>query len=478
MFNFSCPCGMPERGDYPTLSGKNNRVRYLLFFAFIGCHNGLIAQQWHPLFDGKTLDGWEIHGGSARFEVVDGTIRGTATDDRQNTFLCTEARYGDFIFEVSMLLPNALNSGIMFRADLREAHDRVYGYQCEVDPSPRAWTGGLYDEARRGWLYPLTRNEAAQDAFRLGTWNTIRIEALGPEVRTYVNGRMTSRLVDSLSREGFFGLQVHGIGGSMGEAGYTVSWRDPKICLTEVAAHRRVPDPQVPEISYLPNRLTDWQRDHGWRLLWDGRTPEGWRGAKRSDFPPSGWTIADGVLTVEATDGGEATGPGDIVTERPYGDFELQLEFQLTEGANSGIKYFVDPNLNRGAGSAIGCEFQLLDDQRHPDAERGVAGNRTLGALYDLIPPASLQNAGRGKQFKGIGQWNHARIVSRNGHVEHWLNHEKVVEYDRFAQVFAALVNYSKYQRWPNFGRWPQGAILLQDHGDTVRFRSIYIREW
>ena len=289
---------------------------------------------------------------------------------------------------------------------------------------------------------------------------------------------MTSRLVDDVTADGFFGLQVHGIGGNMGEVGYSVSWRDPRVLTEAVAKHRLVPDPRVPEISYLPNTLTDWQRDHGWRLLWDGHSTAGWRGAKRSDFPPSGWTIRDGVLTVEATDGGESTGPGDLVTTRDYGDFELALAFKLTEGANSGIKYFVDPALNRGAGSAIGCEFQLLDDRRHPDAQLGVRDNRTLGALYDLIAPESLQNEGRGKQFKGIGEWNHARIVSRDGHVEHWLNHEKVVEYDRYAQVFEALVNYSKYKDWENFGRWPAGRILLQDHGDTVHFRSIRIREF
>ena len=453
-------------------------MRYLFLLGLLVFTRMGGAQNWQPLFDGRSLDGWETHGGAATFEVVDGAIRGTAVANTPNTFLCTEQRYGDFIFEVDMFLPNALNSGIMFRANLRPENDRVYGYQCEVDPSARAWTGGIYDEARRGWLYPLTRNERAQDAFRLGTWNTIRIEALGPELRTYVNGRMTSRLVDDVTADGFFGLQVHGIGGNMGEVGYTVSWRNPKIMTEEVAKYRRAPDPRVAEISYLPNTLTEWQRAHGWRLLWDGQTTAGWRGAKRTDFPPKGWTMKNGVLTVEATDGGESTGPGDIVTERDYGDFELELEFQLTEGANSGIKYFVDPALNKGAGSAIGCEFQLLDDARHPDAKLGVRDNRTLGALYDLIAPKSLQNEGRGKQFKGIGQWNHARIVSRDGHVEHWLNHEKVVEYDRYSQMFEALVNYSKYKDWENFGRWPAGSILLQDHGDTVHFRSIRIREY
>ena len=152
--------------------------------------------------------------------------------------------------------------------------------------------------------------------------------------------------------------------------------------------------------------------------------------------------------------------------------------FIFAEGAISGIKYFVDPDLLKGEGSAIGLEFQILDDVRHPDAKMGVGGNRTVGSLYDLIPAENLSEAGqKAKRFNEPGQWNRARVVVRGNQVEHWLNNIKVVEFERGSQIFRALVQKSKYAEWPNFGEWESGPILLQDHGDRVHFRSIKIRE-
>ena len=259
--------------------------------------------------------------------------------------------------------------------------------------------------------------------------------------------------------------------------GLEARFRNVRILTTDLQAHAT---PQVggqEEYVWLPNQLTEAEKAKGWRLLFDGRTNRGWKGAKLAGFPQRGWTVKDGLMTVESSGGGEARNGGDIITTEDFSDFELQLDFRLTPGANSGVKYFVDPTLLKGEGSAIGLELQILDDERHPDAKMGVKGNRTMGSLYDLITATNLSEADRTeKRVNPPGEWNRARLVVRGRHVEHWLNDIKVVEYERGTQMFRALVAYSKYRDWPRFGEYESGPILLQDHGDEVSFRSIKIR--
>lgn len=451
----------------------------IIIFLIITCPGSLLSQDWQPLFNAKDLKNWQQLGGEAQYKIVDGAIVGISKAGTPNSFLTTNNTYDDFILEFEVWVDPSLNSGVQIRSNsLKEYRNgRVHGYQVELDPSDRAYSGGIYDEARRGWLYPLSVNEKGRRAFRNGSWNKVRVEAIGNTIRTWVNQTQCANLVDDMTDKGFIALQVHSIGNPE-QAGKEVKWKNIRILTDNVEEHRWISDPEVSELSYLVNELTENEIRKGWRLLWDGKTSENWIGAKLNHFPESGWQINNGVLTVLATDGGESTGPGDIITERQFANFELELEFKITEGANSGIKYFVDPELNKGPGSAIGCEFQILDDNKHPDAKKGTSGNRTVGSLYDLIAAENLSVPGRGKQFKGVGAWNKARIVSKDGHVEHWLNNEKVVEYDRNSQVFKALVSNSKYKDWENFGQWPQGHILLQDHGNTVQFRSIKIKEY
>lgn len=212
--------------------------------------------------------------------------------------------------------------------------------------------------------------------------------------------------------------------------------------------------------AQLP-QLSRKEQKKGWHLLFDGTSSKGWKKADGKPFPVKGWQIVNGVLQLDTTTGRG----GDIVTEESFSDFELILEFKITEGSNSGIKYFVFPN------SSLGCEFQILDDEKHPDAKMGKDGNRKQGGLYDLIAPAST------KKDKPIGKWNVARIVSKGTHVEHWLNGVKVAEYERGGPAFKALVAGSKYKSNKGFGEVTASPILLQDHGDPVAFRNIKIRK-
>ncbi len=215
--------------------------------------------------------------------------------------------------------------------------------------------------------------------------------------------------------------------------------------------------------------LTPAETGAGWSLLWDGVSTQGWRSVRGPEFPSSGWQIKDGVLTVLPGEGHRGGG-GDIITVGKYSDFELRVDFKITPGANSGIKIFVDPEINKGSGVSLGLEYQILDDLREPDAKLGRDGNRTMGALYDLCPPAA------DKHPSPVGEWNTAVIISRGAHVEHWLNGAKILEYTRFSPEFRERVRESKFKDLPGFGELPEGHILLQDHGSQVSFRNIKIR--
>ncbi len=428
------------------------------------------AQNWKPLFNGKNLKGWKELNGKAVYKVEDGAIVGHPKYGSPNSFLCTTKGYGDFILEFDFRVADGVNSGVQFRSESLKSYNngRVHGYQYEIDPSSRAWTAGIYDEARRFWLYPLTINPKAKVAFKHNDWNHARIECYGSSMRTWLNGVACANLWDNMTPSGFIGLQVHQVGSKADEA-KTVAWKNIRICTDNVKEYL-TPDDNTPQVNKIDNTLSPKEQTEGWKLLWDGKTTDGWRGAKLKDFPAKGWKIENGTLEVLPGNGGESANGGDIVTRRTYGNFVLSVDFKITKGANSGIKYFVDPELNKGDGSAIGCEFQILDDLRHPDAKLGVKGNRKLGSLYDLIP------APENKPFD-INAWNTAVIVVRGNHVEHYLNGLKLLEYDRNNQEWNALVAYSKYKNWPNFGNLKEGHILLQDHGNQVWFKNVKIKE-
>ena len=440
-------------------------------FILTGCQP---ANDGTNLFDGKSLDGWKKVAGAAEYKIEDGAIVGITVANTPNTFLITEQEYGDFVLELEVkIMDTTSNSGIQFRSHYDAAGNngkgKVFGYQYELDPSSRRWTGGVYDEGRRDWLYPLTLNATAQDKLKTGVYNKVRVECIGNSIKTWINDKPAAYVVDDMDSKGVIALQVHSIG-DPNMAGKKIYWKNIHIHTSELN-HSSFPS-TVYTLNTMANSLSEFEIKSGWKLLFDGKTSNGWKGAYKDSFPGKGWEIKDGILKVLSSSGAESTNGGDIVTTEKFSAFDLSFDFKLTQGANSGVKYFVTLSENN-KGSAIGLEYQLLDDSLHPDAKMGISGNRTLASLYDLIKAEKTS-----RFIKPPEKWNTGRIVVYpNNHVEHYLNGIKVLEYERGSQAYRDLVAISKYKIWPGFGEAKEGHILLQDHGNEVSFRSIKIRK-
>ena len=207
--------------------------------------------------------------------------------------------------------------------------------------------------------------------------------------------------------------------------------------------------------------LSKKEMKQGWVLLFDGKTFNGWQKANGTPFTGKGWKIENGVLSVNPQDGGG----GDIITTNTYTDFDFSLDFKLEKGTNSGVKCFLLKN------TSLGCEYQLIDDENHPDAKLGKNGDRSLGSLYDIMPPAT------NKKVNPLGEWNNIHIISKGKHVEHWLNGKKILEYDRGSEKFKSLVAESKFKTTAGFAETDRAPILLQEHGEVIYFRNIKIRQ-
>lgn len=205
---------------------------------------------WEPLFNGDNLSNFEVLNGNAEYKIEDNMIVGVSKPNTPNTFLATKEKYGDFILEFEVWADTSLNSGVQFRSisapNIKAG--RVHGYQAEIESSSRKWAGGIYEEGRRGWLYPLKANKKGQLAFKTNEWNKYRIEAIGPEIKTWINGVQCANLIDNMTSEGIIGLQVHSIGDKEQE-GKLIKWKDLRILTKNVKKYRWVSEENAPIIN-------------------------------------------------------------------------------------------------------------------------------------------------------------------------------------------------------------------------------------
>lgn len=215
-------------------------------------------------------------------------------------------------------------------------------------------------------------------------------------------------------------------------------------------------------LSLLSNNIVNAQtKKDEYQSLSDGKTLKGWRMAQHDSAPGMAWSAENGEITFDPSKGHGS----DIITNRSFKDFDFSVDFKISEGGNSGLKFFLLPNTN------LGCEFQIIDDSKHPDAKLGINGNRQTGALYDVFPPDA------NKPYKGAGEWNTARIVSKGNHVEHWLNETKILEYERGSDKFKQAIAASKFKDTQGFATATSSPILLQAHGDKAWYRNLKIKE-
>ena len=426
----------------------------ILFSAIFPSCNRYKNDGWVSLFNGKDLTGWkQLSGrnGNAKYEVINGEIVGTTVEDTPNSFLVTEKTYSDFVFELDLFLEEPMNSGIQFRSlstpDYKQG--RVHGYQCEVDPSSRAWSGGIYDEARRGWLYPMTLNPEGGKSFKLNDWNHYRIECIGSTIRTWLNGVPAAYLVDDLTSEGFIALQIHSVG--EGKGGRHIKWKNIRIKTENLEA--TVETNSIFVMNSARGDLSAGEKSNGWEWLWDGKSGESWKTMVPGLSFEDRWRFEDGALTILSMEEQAPSKLLDISFDVPYNYFDIQWKFMHAEGSESGLSYFSDPS-----SGFPGLEFQLQDDRTTGD----TVAVHSLASLYG-IKAAAL----RSRFVRPAGEWNLARlVVSPDKKVEHWVNGIKALEYSLDDEDIKNILPKSKLLR----------NILLKDEGKEVSFRDFKIR--
>ena len=359
----------------------------------IGCKHqvevGEVDTRWMDLIDSDTLDGWTQVNGDAPYEIADGIIRGTNVLESPNSFLASDKTFSDFILEFESRSMGDANSGVQFRTDLAPGTwSGVVGYQLDIDPSERRWTGGIYHEGVHVWRHAMARNPECQAAYQHEAWNTYRIEASGSVIATWVNGVPCAHMVGEHHADGFIALQVHAIGEEKSLGSFT-EWRDMRIL-------------------NAPKETDFW-------------TP------KRADLI-EGW-LPDQVSALEMKNGWTSVdfSTGSAALEVGSAAFEVVLDVQMDDAANGHLDYAFG-----GPDSDCSGRYQIRNDVALGDED--IKSN-LMGSLPDTIEATNLSEPGRPKRVYSDDRWNRIRLVVTEDRVEHWLNSVKVVDYAKCAQA-------------------------------------------
>ncbi len=337
------------------------------------------------LFNGKNLDGFTKRGGPAVYTVEGDCIVGRPQPGEENTFLCTDQEYGDFILDVDFYDENQ-NSGIQFRSHENSEfkQNRVHGYQCEIDPSSRAWTGGIYDESRRNWLYNLNANDAARNAFKQKDWNHLRIEAIGDSIRTWINGVPASDLVDSMTLTGFIGLQVHS---TKNPEGKFVKWKNVRI--QDLGKHQ-------------------------WQPFWTLESMDGYK-----TFGPAKWELKNHILA--ATSDGAAQSL--LLSDNELNSFTLKMKFLVQKGSAAFcFRTYQDENDPNFYGYKV-----ILDNQKD-----GMTGGLIQTGARELMikPFRGISKHWENKDWLAYkpGEWNLLTVSSQGQRIVIFVNNRKTAE--------------------------------------------------
>lgn len=396
-----------------------------------------------PLFDGKSIKDWVKRGGAAEYRVENGEIVGATRPDTPNTFLCTPRDYADFILEYEFKVDPRLNSGVQIRSHSVPGYQDgvVHGYQVEIDPSERAFTCGIYDEARRGWLVDLKDNEAARKAFQSGEWNQVRVEARGPSIKTWLNGVAAADLHDELTRSGFIGLQVHSTDAA---TPLEVRWRN--LTILDLGDPWQAPPEDGQWLLRGAETIDLWEPDGkpGSRIGWAMQT----NGAVHQ----ADGTVMQAYLEVVPKS-------GNIVTRQALGDCRLHVEFMVDDNGQTG-----QANGNSGVYLQGRYEVQVLNSAGQAPAKDNC------GAIYGVKAPDF-------NMARPAGQWQTFDIWF---HQPRWDSAGKKTANARMT-VYHNGTRIHDDVEVPNTtgggrGESPEpGALLLQDHGNRIRYRNIWV---